>query len=143
MIDADAAMFEYMLKQMVSDIWPNNSRFKDKITLYSTISDILVGLITHSGNIDVTQAGWNTESAIKSGINRRLTSSKVHNSRIGIGQVRSLLQVAISEGTIARQTVSYAMRPDSITFYRLSPKYFNHLIELLNKQHFKEQTMRL
>ena len=138
-IHADEAMFEYMTKKMVTEMWPRGSSKLDKAMIYYAIVEALNGVVHKVNGHTVDRLGWVTEGAIKKGINRLLSKSNLKNpddptksATIRIEQVRSLLTTAIAEGIIERNNAQYILRPDTVTYYRLTAKYFYELIEALN-----------
>ena len=68
------------------------------------------------------QLGWRTLNAIQKGVNRRLPDDR----RASLGYLRAVIQIEMAGANIEQETVSYPLRPDSQTFYRLTGMYWLH-----------------
>ena len=66
------------------------------------------------------QLGWRTINAIQKGISRRLPDGR----RCSYAYLRAVIQIEMAGGELEQETVSYPLRPDTQTFYRLSGLYW-------------------
>ena len=139
-MSANEAMYSYLEKKVYETVWAKGHKLRIPWEQYQSAYKLmnLGDMVTDDGRHVQDLHAYATENAILKGVNRILKRKSMEfpgdktRYRIGVNELRSLINVSIAVGDIQKYTREFIMRSDTVVTYGLTSLYFMEKICSIN-----------